>query len=42
MNGPLMAVLKRSDDNRDLLTLAELVDRPINTVNSSWERFQVC
>ena len=41
MNGPLMSVLKRNNENRDVLTLADLLDRSINSVNSSWERFQV-
>ena len=41
MNGPLMKVLKRNNEEHDLLTLADLVDRPLKTVNRSWERFQV-
>ena len=41
MNGPLMKVLQRDKDDHELLILADLVDRPLETVNRSWERFQV-
>ena len=41
MNGPLMTVLKRGNDNHDILTLSDLVDKPLESVNRSWERFQV-
>ena len=40
MNGPLMKVLQRDKDDHELLILADLVDRPLKTVNRSWERFQ--
>ena len=42
MNGPLMKVLKRGNDNHDVLTLSDLLDKPLESVNRSWERFQVC
>ena len=41
MNGPLMKVLKRGNDDHELLRLSDLVDRPLESVNRSWERFQV-
>ena len=41
MNGPLMAVLRRTIEHRVPITIADLIDRPITSVNTSWEKFQV-